>query len=112
MPNLVSPDKKKLKDILGLAAAGSPVTPAEVIQMRALKDVMRPNIPYDKLHPNFSKLTPIEQNRLKVINNKLGSGLPLTVTEGPELHRMKDFLDDPTPFNEQHPHFSSNLNPR
>lgn len=111
LPNLLPAEKKVFNDLIGKLRDRKPLGPDDLVRIRATKDILRPHIPYDKFHPNFGKLSPLDQSKLKAIDRKLVAGKPLTDAEKPELHRIKDILDDPTPLNDTHPNFAKNLNP-
>ena len=51
--NLAPQEETLLKDYLDKKANGQPLTKDDDNAFKLLKDVMRPAIPYDKLHPNF-----------------------------------------------------------
>ena len=109
-PNLIPDDKEKLKGILAKQKQKEPLTPEEKLDLRDLKDILRPDIPYDEHHPNHEHLGPDDKDKLADLNNKVQSDQPLSKQDQKELARVKDFMDDPEPVDENHSGWA-NLSP-
>ena len=56
--NLVPKEQDALEDLLGKR---QPLNDAERADLRDMKEIMRPAIPYDRLHPGFDSLAPNDQ---------------------------------------------------
>ena len=56
--NLVPKEQDSLEDLLGKRG---PLNDDEKADLREMKEIMRPAIPYDRLHPGFDSLTPKDQ---------------------------------------------------
>ena len=62
---------------------------------------MRPEIPYDRLHPNHNSLSREEKQKLETINEI--KGVELDPTEKKDFEKIKDLLNDPIALDENHP---------
>lgn len=103
VPSLQPDDLDKFKDILAKKADKQPLTEDEKADLDKIKDVLRPSVPYDHLHPNFDKLSEPDQKKLLDTKKKLDSGKPLTRQEKADLGNIKAKLNDPDAVNEAHP---------
>lgn len=104
LPNLAPGEKEKLKGLLAKQKDGGvPLTEGEQRDWRDLKDKLRPDVPYDKLHPNYKHLSPDTKAKLDGFNKKLASGVPLSREDRPVHDKIKDVLDDPLPVDPAHP---------
>lgn len=88
-----------------------PLNPSERDNMKRLKSLMRPAFPFDRNHPGFESLTPVEQKKLLLCNKKEEAGVALTPEEEEAVAKIKENMENPITFDENHPGWN-NLVPK
>lgn len=87
------------------------MNPSERENMKRLKSLMRPAFPYDRNHPGFENLTPVEQKKLLLCNKKEEAGVALTPEEEEAVGKIKENMENPMSIDENHPGWN-NLVPK
>ena len=88
-----------------------PLHGAEKKDLERMKEIMRPHVPYDRVHPGFEALDPEEQVAVCSLNKKIEDGKPLLAREKEELKRLHERMKHPVAIDEDHPGWD-NLTPK